>query len=99
LIDVDLEAHYYGSTKKAALLQIDEKVFDLNTNKKFLDNWSEIKEFNSYKAFRETNEYVLSQFTYLRLYTVTAAYSALHKNGRWVRLVYESQNHLFTPNG
>jgi hypothetical protein len=74
LIDVDLEAHYYGSTKKAALLQIDEKVFDLNTNKKFLDNWSEIKEFNSYKAFRETNEYVLSQFTYFRLYKENADY-------------------------
>lgn len=28
LIDVDLEAHYYGNTKKAALLQIDERVFD-----------------------------------------------------------------------
>jgi len=35
----------------------------------------------------------------LRFYKVTAAYSALHKNGRYVRLVYQSENHFFTPNG
>ncbi len=28
LVDVDLEAHFDGSTRKVALLQIDEKVFD-----------------------------------------------------------------------
>jgi hypothetical protein len=31
----------------------------------------------------------LSQFTWLRFYTVTAAYSALHQKGRYVRLVYQ----------
>jgi hypothetical protein len=99
LCDIDLEAHYYGSSEKAAILQIDERVFNPNDHGKYVDKWSEIKEFNSYKVFREANEYVLSQFTYLRFYKVTAAYSALHKNGRYVRLVYQSENHFFTPNG
>jgi hypothetical protein len=96
LVDIDLEAHYYGSTRKASLLQIDEKVFG---DSKYVGVWSEIKDFNSYRAFREANEYVLSQFTYLRLYTVTTAYSSLYKNGRYVRLVYELNNKALTGNG
>lgn len=99
LVDVDLEAHFYGSTKKAALLQIDEKVFDPVTDRKYLENWSEIKNFNSYRLFRESNEYLLSQFTYLRFYKVKAAYSILYKSGRRIRLSYESENHFFTQNG
>lgn len=99
LCDVDLEAHYYGSTSKAAILQIDEKTFNSRDHSHSVDSWSEIKEFNSYKAFKEASEYVLSQFTYLRFYKVIAAYSALHKNGRYVRLVYQSVNNFFTPTG
>lgn len=99
LCDVDLEAHYYGNTQKAAILQIDERVFSSDQHKGKVDKWNEIQEFNSYKAFRDANTYVLSQFTYLRFYKVTAAYSALHKNGRYVRLVYQSENNFFTPNG
>lgn len=60
LVDVDFEAHYYGSTNKASLLQIDEKIFDARSDKAYLDNWSEIKDFNSYRAFKEANQYVLS---------------------------------------
>jgi hypothetical protein len=52
LVDIDLEGHYYGSTKKAALLQIDEKVFDGTIDIKYLESWSEIRDFNSYRAFR-----------------------------------------------
>jgi len=99
LCDVDLEAHYYGSTQKAAILQIDERVFSSHEHKGRVDKWNEIKEFNSYKAFKDANQYVLSQFTYLRFYKVISAYSALHNNGRYVRLVYQSENNFFTPNG
>jgi hypothetical protein len=96
LVDVDLEAHYYGSTEKASILKIDERVFNGQDNRKFFNSWNEIEEFTSYKAFAETNEFILSHFTYLRFYKVTAAYSALHKNGRYVRLVYESENGFFS---
>ncbi len=99
LCDVDLEAHYYGNTQKAAILQIDERVFNSHEHKGKVDKWNEIKEFTSYKSFRDANTYVLSQFTYLRFYKVIAAYSALHNNGRYVRLVYQSENNFFTPNG
>lgn len=99
LVDVDLEAHFYGSTRKAALLQIDEKVFDPVSDRVYAQNWSEIKNFNSYRLFREAHEYLLSQFTYLRFYTVKAAYSILYKSGRRIRFSYESENSFFTPNG
>lgn len=96
LVDVDLEAHYYGSTEKASILKIDEKVFNGENNRKYFNSWNEIEEFGSYKAFAETNAFILSHFTYLRFYKVTAAYSALYKNGRYVRLVYESENGFFS---
>jgi hypothetical protein len=32
---------------------------------------------------------VLTQFTWLRFYNVTAAYSSLHLTGRYVRLAYQ----------
>ena len=87
LIKCDFEAHYYGNAEKAALLKIDERVF--NGNGKSFEDWQEIEEFNSYHAFREANEYAHSQFTWLRFYNVVSAYSALHKRGRFVRLVYQ----------
>jgi len=55
LCDVDLEAHYYGSTSKAAILQIDEKTFNSKNYLSKVDSWNEIKEFNSYKAFKGAN--------------------------------------------
>ena len=35
LVEVDLEAHYYGSSRRVALLQIDEKVFDPRVERKY----------------------------------------------------------------
>lgn len=35
----------------------------------------------------------------MRFYKVTAAYSSLHKSGRYVRLVYESENGFFSTRG
>jgi hypothetical protein len=89
LVKQDYEAHYFGTTKKAALLKIDEKTF---SNSKSYEDWQEIKSFNSYFAFHEANEYVLTQFTWLRFYNVTAAYSSLHLTGRYVRLVYQGMS-------
>ena len=89
LIKLDFEAHYYGSAEKAALLKIDEQVF--NGNGKSFEDWQEIKNFDSYHAFKEANEYAHSQFTWLRFYSVVSAYSALHKRGRFVRLVYQGK--------
>ena len=40
LIKLDFEAHYYGSAEKAALLKIDEQVF--NGNGKSFEDWQEI---------------------------------------------------------
>lgn len=90
LVDVDLEAHFYGSTRKAALLQIDEEIFNPVTERNYVENWTEIKNFNSYRSFREAHAFLLSQFTYLRLYTVKAAYSILYNSGRRIRFSYES---------
>ena len=69
------------------MLKIDEVVF--NGNGKSYKDWQEITNFHSFKAFHEAHEYILSQFTWLRFYTVTSAYSALHQKGRYVRLVYQ----------
>jgi hypothetical protein len=80
------EAYYYGSIEKAALLKVDESVF---SNGKSFENWQSIEDFNKYHAFTEAHQYILSQFTWLRFYKVVSAYSALHKKGRFVRLVYQ----------
>jgi hypothetical protein len=86
LLQCTYEAYYYGSIDKAALLKVDENVF--NEGKSF-ENWQNIQEFNQYHAFKEANEYILSQFTWLRFYKVVSAYSSLHMKGRFVRLVYQ----------
>lgn len=89
LVKLDYEAHYYGSVEKAALLKIDEAVF--NGNGRSFEDWQEIKNFGSYHAFKEADRYAESQFRWLRFYTVISAYSALHRNGRFVRLVYQGK--------
>lgn len=87
LLKQNYEAQYYGSVQKAALLKIDEEVF--NPTGKSFENWQEIKDFGSYNAFAFASQYAQSQFTWLRFYKVVAAYSALHLKGRYVRLVYQ----------
>ena len=86
LLKQKYEAQFYGSAQKAALLKIDETVF--NGDGQSFEKWQEIKSFASFSAFHEAHEYALSQFTWLRFYKVGAAYSALHLKGRYVRLVY-----------
>ncbi len=86
LLKQTYEAYYYGSIEKAALLKVDESVF---TEGRSYENWQNIEEFSQYRAFKEANEYILSQFTWLRFYKVVSAYSALHMKGRFVRLVYQ----------
>lgn len=80
------EAYYYGSIEKAALLKVDERVFSEGRS---FENWQNIEHFDKYHAFTEAHQYILSQFTWLRFYKVVSAYSALHKKGRFVRLVYQ----------
>lgn len=96
LLKQDYEAQYYGSVKKAALLKIDEEVF--NPTGQSFQNWQEIKDFGSYRAFGDASLYAQSQFTWLRFYTVVAAYSALHLKGRYVRLVYQGLKEYVDPN-
>ncbi len=86
LLKQSYEAYYYGSVQKAALLKVDEVTF--NGNGKSFSDWQSIEKFDSYRAFHDANAYILSQFTWLRFYKVVSAYSALHKTGRYVRLVY-----------
>lgn len=74
-------------------------MFNGADNKKYFDEWNKIEEFSSYNAFNVSHKFILSHFSYLRFYNVTAAYSALHKDGRYVRLVYESSDHFFSRNG
>lgn len=95
LVKQDYEAHFYGNAQKAALLKIDETTF--NADGKGYENWHEIKKFNSYFAFHEANEYVITQFNWLRFYKVVAAYSVLHKGGRNVRLVYQGLKDFVDP--
>ena len=87
LLKQTYEAYYYGNVQKAALLKVDERTF--NGNGKSFSDWQSIENFNSYKAFHDAHTYILSQFTWLRFYKVVSAYSALHKAGRYVRLVYQ----------
>jgi hypothetical protein len=86
LLQQSYEAYYFGSIEKAALLKVDERVF---TEGRSYENWQSIGNFSQFRAFHEANEYILSQFTWLRFYDVVSAYSALHKKGRFVRLVYQ----------
>jgi hypothetical protein len=95
LLKQEYEAQYYGSVEKAALLKIDERVF--NPNGRSYQDWQEIKEFGSYRAFAEASKYAQSQFTWLRFYAVVAAYSSLHKQGRFVRLVYNGISTYVDP--
>lgn len=53
LLKQSYEAQYYGSVEKAALLKIDETVF--NGNGLSYENWQEIKSFHSFKAFHEAH--------------------------------------------
>lgn len=87
LLKQTYEAYYYGNVQKAALLKVDEVTF--NGNNKSFSDWQSIEKFDSYKAFHDAHTYILSHFTWLRLYKVVSAYSALHKAGRYVRLVYQ----------
>jgi hypothetical protein len=96
LLKQHYEAQYYGSVEKAALLKIDERVF--NPNGKSFQDWQEIKEFGSFRAFGDASLYAQSQFTWLRFYTVVSAYSALHLKGRYVRLVYKGLKEYVDPN-
>jgi hypothetical protein len=96
LLKQEYEAQYYGSVEKAALLKIDERVF--NPDGKSFQNWQEIKNFGSFRAFGDASLYAQSQFTWLRFYTVVSAYSALHMKGRYVRLVYQGLKEYVDPN-
>lgn len=86
LLQQHYEAFYYGDVEKASLLKVDEKVFNAGNS---FEKWQEIEDFSKFNAFKEANEYVLSQFTWLRFYEVVSAYAALHKKGRFIRLVYQ----------
>lgn len=68
------------------MLKVDEKVF--NSGDAY-EKWQEIEDFSKFNAFKEANEYILSQFSWIRFYTVETAYAALHKKGRFIRLVYK----------
>ena len=85
LLQQHYEAYYYGDVEKASLLKVDEKVFNAGNS---YEKWQEIENFSKFNAFQEAHEYILSQFTWLRLYKVVSAYAALHKKGRFIRLVY-----------
>lgn len=85
LLKQNYEAHFFGSTKKAALLKIDEATFSGANFEKF----QEVKNFDTFPAFHEAAEFVSTQFTWLRFYKVTAAYTAIFKTGRKIRIVYQ----------
>ena len=85
LLQQHYEAYYYGDVEKASLLKIDETVFNAGNS---FEKWQEIENFSKFNAFKEANEYVHSQFTWLRHYEIVTAYAALHKKGRFIRLVY-----------
>lgn len=86
LLEQHYEAYYYGNIEKASLLKVDEKVFNDGTS---YENWQNIENFQQYNAFKQANEYTHYHFPWLRFYTIEAAYSALHKRGRFIRLVYK----------
>jgi hypothetical protein len=85
LLKQNYEAHFFGSTKKAALLKIDEVTFSGSNFEKF----QEVKNFDNFPAFNEAAEFAGTQFTWLRFYKVTAAYTAIFKTGRKIRIVYQ----------
>ena len=76
-------------------MKVDERVF--NPNGKAYQSWQEIKNFNSLKAFKEAYECITYTFTWLRFYKVVAAYSALHKKGRSIRLVFAGIGEFVDP--
>ncbi len=86
LVVVTYEATYFGSIQKASLLKLDEQIF--NGAGADYTKWQEVKDFNDYKTFKDANQFVLYQFTWMRFYKIVGAYSALHMNGRYVRLIY-----------
>ena len=86
MLEQHYEAYYYGDIEKASLLKVDEKVFNDGTS---YENWKEIENFSKYNAFNEANEYTHYHFPWLRFYKVVSAYAALHKKGRFIRLVYQ----------
>ena len=88
LLEQHYEAYYYGDVEKASLLKVDEKVFNQGNS---FEKWQEIEDFSKFKAFDEAHEYVLSQFSWLRFYNVVSAYAALHKKGRFIRLVFQGK--------
>ena len=90
LLQQHYEAYYYGDAEKASLLKVDEKIFNSGNS---YEKWQEIENFSKFNAFKEAHEYILSQFSWLRLYDVVSAYAALHKKGRFIRLVYKGKGY------